>query len=346
VSDLEGIGEADGLAGVPLPEHRARLLGQGAPWVAIERLLDGARLPSAIMLHGPRGIGKATLAFKAAEAIFLRTGDEDPTRVEGQMAAGSHPNLFVLRRQPKDAKSFYSVIRVDDIRALRERLRRTRGRAGYRVAVLDAIDDCNPSAANALLKTLEEPPSETIFLLISHRPGALLPTIRSRCHMLPMRPIDDGSVAAVLRETSREVSQDELVLAVSLAQGRPRRGFEALALGGEGALPALRGWLADPLGTKAAAQLAVADALGAGGMDATALFARDLLFEWCAGESRKAALDGDRARLASANALWDKAQALFAETESLNLDLRQSFTILLDLIRSHLRATAPAPESA
>jgi DNA polymerase III subunit delta' len=161
-----------------------------------------------------------------------------------------------------------------------------------------------------------------------------------------MRPIDDASVGAVLAETIPETSQADLALAIGLAQGHPRRGFEALALGGEGPLAALRSWLTHPLGSKAAAHLAIADALGSGGFDATALFARDLIFEWCANESRNAALSGDRPRLASANALWDKAQALFTETESLNLDLRQSFTILLDLIRSHLRATAPASESA
>ena len=79
-------------------------------------------------------------------------------------------------------------------------MRRTRGRAGHRVAIIDAIDDCNPQAANALLKTLEEPPAETTFLLVSHRPGSLLPTIKSRCHALALRPLPDADVRAVLAE--------------------------------------------------------------------------------------------------------------------------------------------------
>jgi DNA polymerase-3 subunit delta' len=214
------------------------------------------------------------------------------------------------------------------------------------VVVIDAIDDCNPNAANALLKILEEPPSETLFLLVSHRPGGLLPTIRSRCQQLPFRPVGNAGVQRVLAETALDLSGPELATAVALAEGRPRRAFEAMAVSGAGFLSDLQNWLRDPLSAGHAAHLSIAESLGPGASDAAWLFARDMLVQWCANAAREAALTGDRARLASANALWDKAQAIFAETESLNLDARQSLTILLDTILVHLRLGASAPETA
>jgi DNA polymerase-3 subunit delta' len=295
------------------------------------------------MLAGPQGIGKATLAFALARRILTLSGDEDMHRVEEQALAGSHPNLFSLRRQPKEGKGFYTVIRVDEVRELRERLRRTRGRAGHRIAIVDAIDDCNPSAANALLKTLEEPPAETLFLLVSHRPGLLLPTIRSRCLNIALRPLSDRDVRQVLQSQRPDA---EVEHAVALAEGRPRRGFEALALDAEGALAALRKWLQSPGAAPSAVHLGIADALVTEAGGAETGFARDMIVGWLAAEARAAALDGvaARRRLASANELWDKAHALFADEESLNLDARQTLVAVLDGIRQHILATASLAE--
>ena len=135
--------------------------------------LDAARLRGGILLHGPRGIGKATLAFDFARAVFARTGDESPDHIAAQVAAGAYPNLRVLRKAVRDTgKGFYTAIRVEEVRGLIGDSRMTRGRAGFRIVIVDSIDDCNPSSANALLKILEEPPAgQTLFLLVSHRPG-------------------------------------------------------------------------------------------------------------------------------------------------------------------------------
>jgi DNA polymerase-3 subunit delta' len=219
---------------------------------------------------------------------------------------------------------------------MRQRLRTTRGRAGSRLVVVDAIDDCNASAANALLKILEEPPADTFFLLVSHRPGALLPTIRSRCADLPLRPLSDGEVRAVLEANMPGQGEDKLAAAVALAGGRPRRAFEALTVAGDGTLAALRQWLAAPLDFPPGAHLALADALA--GDSAEAGFGRDMLLDWMAQEAREAALAGPdaRVRLASASELWEKAQALLAETDALNLDLRETLVEILDAIRRHL----------
>lgn len=333
--------DPDALDGIMSPERRQRAWGHDAPRSAILAQLAERRLPGAILLHGPRGIGKATFAFEIAAAILTATGDEPAHRVEEQVGAMSHPNLFLLRRRPKDSKGYYSVIRVEDVRELRDSLHHTRGRAGHRVAIIDSIDDCNPSAANALLKTLEEPPVDTIFLLISHRPGQLLPTIKSRCHNLALRPVSADSVRSVLLDHDPLLGQVELDRAIALAGGRPRRAFETLALEAESALGALQAWLGNPARHPAGTALQLADALGADAQSTELSFAREMLDDWIADEARNAAMQPEgRMRLASANELWDKAHALLAEADEINLDMKQTLVAIFDAIRKHAAMTA------
>ena len=334
--------DPNALAGVLPPEQRQQARGHDAARTAIFAQISGRRLPGAILLHGPQGIGKATFAFELAAAILTATGDEDEHRVQQQVAALSHPNVFLLRRQPKDAKGFYTVIRVEDVRDLRDSLHHTRGRAGHRVAIIDSIDDCNPSAANALLKTLEEPPADTTFLLVSHRPGQLLPTIKSRCHNLALRPIADGDVRDILLEHDAALGAEALTRAIGLAGGRPRRAFETLALDADSTLGALQAWLANPAAHAPAVSLQLAEALGADSQSPELSFAREMLDDWIADEARNAAMQpGARMRLASANELWDKAHALLADADSINLDMKQTLVAILDAIRKHVSSTAP-----
>lgn len=324
------------LEGLPLPEQRQLAIGHESLRAGILSQLAARRLPGAILLHGPQGVGKATLAFELAAAILGETGDEELHRVREQVAALSHPNLAVLRRRPKDAKSYYTVIRVEDVRDLRMALQHTRGRAGHRIAIIDSIDDCNPAAANALLKTLEEPPPETLFFLISHRPGQLLPTIRSRCHVLALRPLPDPVLAGFIASERPDLDGAALDRAVQLTGGRPRRAFETLALAEESAVGALLLWLQQPQANPVAAGLQLADALGSDAQGPDMSFAREMLSDWLAGEMREAALDGgDRRRLASATELWDKVHALLAEADSVNLDMKQTLVVIFDAIRKH-----------
>ena len=335
------------LPDLPLPEQRQVAIGHDAVRSAVMGQLAEGRLPGAIMLHGPQGIGKTTLAFELAVAILTATGDEDQHRVSEQVAALSHPNLSVLRRRPKDAKGYYTVIRVEDVRELREALHHTRGRAGHRIAILDSIDDCNPSAANALLKTLEEPPADTTFFLISHRPGQLLPTIRSRCHNLALRPLDDEAVAAVVSQSIPDLDQAALDRAIQLAGGRPRRAFETLALAENSPVGALLLWLRRPEAAPIAAELQLADALGSDPQGADMSFAREILADWLAAEMREAAMQkGARRRLASATELWEKAGALLDEADSVNLDMKQTLVVIFDAIRKHCALIANPAEPA
>lgn len=333
------------LEGLPLPEQRQAAAGHDAVRHAVLSQLAERRLPGAIMLHGPQGIGKATLAFELAAAILVATGDETPLRVHEQVAALSHPNLWVLRRRAKDAKSYYSVIRVEDVREVRDALHHTRGRAGQRIAILDSIDDCNPNAANALLKTLEEPPADTTFLLISHRPGQLLPTIRSRCHNLALRPLPDQTVATIVSDSLPKLDAEDLKRAVGLAGGRPRRAFETVALGEASPVGALVLWLQQPAAMPVLAHLQLADSIGASPQGPDMSFAREILADWMAAEMRAAATDfADRRRLASATELWDKANALLNEADSVNLDMKQTLVVIFDSIRKHCAQFTPAEQ--
>lgn len=335
------------LPDLPLPEQRQAAIGHDAARAAVLTQLAEHRLPGAIMLQGPQGIGKATLAFELAAAILTATGDEEAHRVREQVAALSHPNLAVLRRRLKDSKGYYSVIRVEDIRELRETLQHTRGRAGHRIAILDSIDECNPSAANALLKTLEEPPADTTFLLVSHRPGQLLPTIRSRCHNLALRGLADNLVRDVIVASHPELEAEVLDRAIQLAGGRPRRAFETLALAENSPVGALLTWLRAPQRAPVAAQIMLADALGADPQGPDMSFAREILNDWLANEMREAAMQpGGRSRLASATELWEKAGALLGEADSVNLDMKQTLTVIFDAIRKHCVLIANPAEPA
>jgi DNA polymerase-3 subunit delta' len=334
--------EPDQLDGVAPPEYAPALSGHAGPVADLRSRLANGRLPGGVMLHGPLGIGKATLAFRIAREIFAATGDEEPSHVDQQVAAGGYPNLFVLRKAPKDTgKGFYTVIRVDEVREAVGRLHHTRGRAGHRVVIVDPIDDANPNAANALLKVLEEPPPDTTFFLISHRPGSLLPTIRSRCHPIAVRPLSDADVRAVLEANG---ATGDLDRAVSLAGGSPRRAFEALLLGDAGVLTALKAWLADAATPPSGAHLALADGLGASRDGAEARFGREIVLQWMAEEAKTAATSRDRGRLASANELWEKANALLEDTDEYNLDARQTLVAIFDAIKRHAQSHLAVPE--
>jgi DNA polymerase-3 subunit delta' len=153
-----------------------------------------------------------------------------------------------------------------------------------------------------------------------------------------MRPISDSDVRAVLADQRPDTALDH---AVELAEGRPRRGFEALAMHDESSLGSLRSWLADPARPSASVHLALADSLAGNRDSAEFAFAQDLLRRWIAAEARAAAAGGGP-RLASANELWDKADAAFADAEEYNLDARQTLVGILDAIRRHAQRTAPA----
>jgi DNA polymerase-3 subunit delta' len=201
--------EPDRVDGALHPRDTERLVGQDEAEHLFCAALGSGRFHHAWLLTGPRGIGKATLAWRAARYLIAQ-GDRPPRdrprldvqadhAVARRMRAGSEPALFVLRRglnQRGDALS--SEIRVEEVRKLSTFLQLSSADGGRRAIIVDAAEEMNTEAANAVLKLLEEPPPRTTFLMVSHRPLSLLPTIRSRCRELRLRPLSEQDIAAVL----------------------------------------------------------------------------------------------------------------------------------------------------
>lgn len=203
------------------------------------------RLHHAWLLAGPEGIGKALFADKAALRVLAEaagppiTGPgldvSDEHRIAKLVTAGSHPDLMRLERLAKDGGTELArSISVDQVRGLGRLFSTTASFSPWRVVVIDAVDDLERSAANALLKNLEEPPANSLFLLISHAPERLLPTIRSRCRLLRLAPLPADAMTAALRGALPDASETELAELAAAGAGSPGRAiaFRGLDIAG------------------------------------------------------------------------------------------------------------------
>ena len=238
---------SDKLDRYPHPLDTQRLIGHAAAEKTFLENINSGRFHHAWLITGAKGVGKATFAYRAAKFLLSHQGEgghglfgpPDSLDVEAGapavalIKAGSHPGLAVLKRQ-YDAKNkkLFTVIRVDDVRALSGFFRLTASEGSWRVVIVDPVDDMNANAANAILKILEEPPEKTVFLLLSHTPAGLLPTIRSRCRQLALRPLKDADMRDVLEPYSRTLSPDQLDMLLTLAEGSPGKALQLLDSGG------------------------------------------------------------------------------------------------------------------
>jgi len=221
------------------PRENARFVGHDEAEAALADALGGGRLHHAWLITGPRRLGKATLAYRFARAALgaqrngprpLDVREDDP--IFRRVAQLAHPDLFVLRRGLNERTGKpRGEITVDDARELGRFFSMAPAEGGMRVAIVDAVDELNRNAANAILKTLEEPPPRAVLLLVCHAPGAALATIRSRCRRLPLRALDDATV--------REAAGDVSPALLRLAKGRPGLAIALKAQGGEDAAKAL-----------------------------------------------------------------------------------------------------------
>ena len=219
------------------------LVGNAGPRAAFYTAAASLSMPHAWLITGPEGVGKARFARDASEHILASAADPSiPLREDvdlsgnamaSQVRHRSHPDFRMLERLPKDPKKpeggLARSIKVDQIRDLQPLFATRPPYSQRRIVIIDSIDDCERSAANALLKNLEEPPSGTIFLLISHSPGRLLPTIRSRCRVLRFEPLADDAVAAIVRDQLPDADDEEVATLVRAGKGSPGR---ALAFAG------------------------------------------------------------------------------------------------------------------
>jgi DNA polymerase-3 subunit delta' len=330
--------------GIPHPRDTTKLFGHAAAERVLLDMVRGGRMPHAWLIGGPRGIGKATLAFRLARFVLAHPDASAPAvqnatslalsgdhPVVGLVKAQSHPDLLVLERTVSDTGKLRSVIRVDDARRVSAFLASTAAFGGWRVVIVDAVDDLNAESANALLKGLEEPPERTLFLLVSHAPGLVLPTIRSRCQRLVLRPLESEELAAALTAATGE-SPDDAVLAA--AEGSVSR---ALALI-EGAAFKLRQQATALLAQLPAENLrdlhALADALAAADPKYAAVVF-DTVNDWLS-QRLHGVLD-DAAHAAAIAQVWSEVNAAARTAEIYNLDRKplifRTFSRLADAAR-------------
>jgi DNA polymerase-3 subunit delta' len=227
----------DTLEGVPEPSENPHLHGHKAASNMLTAAYRSGKLPHALLFAGPQGVGKATLAFHLAKHLLRHPlhGDapaelaapDKASPLFRQVAMGAHPSVLHLTRPFNEkTKTFKTVVTVDEIRRVSRFLSMTSHDGSYRVVIVDPADDMNVNAANALLKNLEEPPARTIFVLIAHALGSLLPTIRSRCQIVRLGPLEPGELMAALEDVGQEPPQDARARAAlaSMAGWRsPRR---------------------------------------------------------------------------------------------------------------------------
>lgn len=349
--EIEDFPEADRLEGFAHPRATPRLYGHDEAEHTLLTAFASGRMHHGWLVAGPEGIGKATLAYRFARHVLADENERQAdtldigmdTRAARQILALSHPGLLVIRRAYDiKAKRFPASIPVDEVRRLKTFLGRTSEDGAWRIVIVDRADELNVSAANALLKSLEEPPPRTIFLLISSAPGRLLVTLRSRVRMLelagleeePLRRAVTQAFAASGEEVAASAPQPSewerlavlsggsvrRVLALHAAKGLalhdrifkildglPQVDWSAVhTLGDELSSPAAdqRYQLFFELLMDAIARLISVQARGAGG-PAEAALARRLI---------------GPARLATWAGLWERVAADKADAEALNLD--------------------------
>jgi DNA polymerase-3 subunit delta' len=335
------------------PRKRLNLIGHEAAEAKLRAAYASQRMHHAWMITGPRGIGKATLAYRFARFILrypnpeklpsgngLAVPGEDP--VARQVAASAHPDLFTLERaydfKAKKVKTETSVV---DSRRAESFFGRTAAAGGYRICVIDTADDLNNEAANALLKTLEEPPDRGLFLLVNHSPGALLRTIRSRCISIELSPLSTQQVVQASTETGILTQEAEARRGKNdfwelpeMAVGEELQEIAAIADGSPGRVLDL----IDSIGAKAfqsfltlAAKLPkldpikrfdIAEMMTGRAQDRDFTLFCELLGQWVADTARRNALENR----VSAGA-WAEAHGQIAHSirvaNALNLDRRQ-----------------------
>ena len=333
--EAEELAESDAFAGAPHPRHAATLIGHQAAEAELLSAYREGRLAHAWLIGGAEGVGKATLAWRFARFVLA---NPDPTASSVREAADlqvdpnhpaarplsalAHPDFSLMRREWKaNPKRLATEISVDDVRQALQMFRLAAAYGGWRIAIVDCAEDLNRSSANALLKVIEEPPQRSLILIVSHRPGQVMATIRSRCRRLSLDSLAEGDIAKVIAGLGPPWSEADpaaIAGAAPRAHGSVREALTRLTpeSGEIGALiDASIGGLPRP-DPRATAKLA--EALGPrAANEAYQTFHRDL-YDWLAAHALTTASSAARAEAIAG--LWDRIRAAARETETLNLD--------------------------
>src|SRR6478609_4978226 len=234
--------QAESRITVPHPRETSTLLGHREAEAALLNAYRSGRIPHAWLIGGAQGIGKATLAYRMTRFVLAHRNPlaayvqgastlwVDPSdAVARQVAASSHGSLLTLERSLNDRGVLRTVITVDETRETISFFGSTAAVDGWRICIVDTVDELNSNAANALLKVLEEPPQQSLFLLVSHSPARALPTILSRCRKLPLRPLATGDVIRAAAQAADIASDDPaLAEAAEASEGSVSRALTLL----------------------------------------------------------------------------------------------------------------------
>ncbi|MBO3760331.1 DNA polymerase III subunit delta' [Ciceribacter sp. L1K22] len=290
----------------------------------------------ALLIEGPEGIGKATLAFRFANHVLSHpdpstaperlAAPDAASAVSRQIASGASHNLLHLTR-PVDEKTgkAKSAITVDEVRKAGHFFSQTSGSGNWRIVIIDPADDLNRNAANAILKILEEPPKRALFLVLSHAPGKLLPTIRSRCQPLRLSPLGDGELTAALKHLGYAFRSDEEAHKVlSLAAGSVSRALKIINYGGLDIIAAFDKVVSQTGPSQRKAMHQIADALSGRDNEAAFDFFVEHILDHAADAARAAARAGDLATAERHARLTSTIAERFRVSAAYNLDRKQT----------------------
>jgi DNA polymerase-3 subunit delta' len=310
-------------------------------------------LHHAWLIGGPHGIGKATLAYRVARALLNFTSGSgasledlnvEPNAVAArQVAALSHPNLAVLRRAPAtEKKGASATIPVEAVRRALSVFSSTSADGGYRICIVDSAEDLTISSANALLKVIEEPPPRSIFLIVSHAPQRLLPTIRSRCRRLLLRPLESSAIRQVIESLGSpfaDASGELLDRAIELGDGSVRRTLEMLDTDKVSFVASINDTLDALPRIEPKKILSLAESLSRRDADENYELALDTVDRWLSRHLDRHAALGP-ARLAPLVEVCEKIARQAREIDIYNLDRRPLVLTLFDDLAEAVRRTA------